>query len=108
MTAYLYYFVGMFIATLLPYSDFCMYWYLAYICEGTSVIRHSNISVPVGSGRYIRRDVEFILIMGDKSKETRELCWREGVVKIPYFSFIAGTISRPSMAFSFEDCTEAL
>lgn len=32
-------------------------------------------------------DVEFILVMGDESEETRELCRREGVVKVPHFSF---------------------
>lgn len=35
-------------------------------------------------------DVEFILIMGDESDETRELCRREGVDKIPHFSFYKG------------------
>lgn len=32
-------------------------------------------------------DVDFILVMGDESDQTRELCRREGVVQIPHFSF---------------------
>lgn len=35
-------------------------------------------------------DVEFVLVMGDESEETRELCRREGVAKIPHFSFYKG------------------
>lgn len=35
-------------------------------------------------------DVEFILVMGDESEETRELCRRENVEKIPHFSFYKG------------------
>lgn len=35
-------------------------------------------------------DVEFILVMGDESEDTRELCRRENVVKIPHFSFYKG------------------
>lgn len=35
-------------------------------------------------------DVEFVLVMGDESEETRELCRRENVVKIPHFSFYKG------------------
>ncbi|XP_074273463.1 thioredoxin-like protein CDSP32, chloroplastic [Silene latifolia] len=32
-------------------------------------------------------DVEFLLIMGDESQETRDLCRREKVEKVPHFSF---------------------
>lgn len=32
-------------------------------------------------------DVEFLLVMGDESEQTRELCRREGIVQIPHFSF---------------------
>lgn len=35
-------------------------------------------------------DVDFILVMGDESEETRELCRREGVDKVPHFSFYKG------------------
>ena len=32
-------------------------------------------------------DVKFILVMGDESKKTRELCKREKIDKVPHFSF---------------------
>ncbi|XWS20902.1 hypothetical protein CRYUN_Cryun30bG0009300 [Craigia yunnanensis] len=32
-------------------------------------------------------DVEFILVMGDESEKTRELCKREKIEKVPHFSF---------------------
>jgi thiol-disulfide isomerase/thioredoxin len=32
-------------------------------------------------------DVEFILVMGDESEKTRELCKREKIDKVPHFSF---------------------
>ncbi|KAE8731406.1 Thioredoxin-like protein CDSP32 [Hibiscus syriacus] len=32
-------------------------------------------------------DVEFILVMGDESDKTRELCIREEIKKVPHFSF---------------------
>lgn len=32
-------------------------------------------------------DVDFILVMGDESEKTRELCKREKVEKVPHFSF---------------------
>ncbi|XP_027330045.1 thioredoxin-like protein CDSP32, chloroplastic [Abrus precatorius] len=32
-------------------------------------------------------DVEFILVMGDESEKTKELCKREKVEKVPHFSF---------------------
>lgn len=32
-------------------------------------------------------DVEFILVMGDESEATRELCKREKIEKVPHFSF---------------------
>lgn len=32
-------------------------------------------------------DVEFILVMGDESDKTRELCKREKIKKVPHFSF---------------------
>ncbi|KAE8736170.1 Thioredoxin-like protein CDSP32 [Hibiscus syriacus] len=32
-------------------------------------------------------DVEFILVMGDESDKTRELCQREKITKVPHFSF---------------------
>ncbi|MQI32300.1 hypothetical protein EI016_24285, partial [Escherichia coli] len=32
-------------------------------------------------------DVEFLLVMGDESEQTRELCKREKVEKVPHFSF---------------------
>lgn len=32
-------------------------------------------------------DVDFILVMGDESEQTRELCRREGVNKAPHFTF---------------------
>lgn len=36
-------------------------------------------------------DVEFLLVMGDESEETKELCRREGIDKVPHFSFYKGT-----------------
>jgi len=36
---YLYYFIGMYITTVLPYSDSYMYWCLAYINEGIFALR---------------------------------------------------------------------
>ncbi|XP_008785058.1 thioredoxin-like protein CDSP32, chloroplastic [Phoenix dactylifera] len=35
-------------------------------------------------------DVNFLLVMGDESDETRELCRREGVDKVPHFTFYKG------------------
>lgn len=35
-------------------------------------------------------DVEFLLVMGDESDETKELCRREGIDKVPHFSFYKG------------------
>lgn len=35
-------------------------------------------------------DVEFLLVMGDESEKTRELCRREKVEKVPHFSFYKG------------------
>ncbi|XP_059633733.1 thioredoxin-like protein CDSP32, chloroplastic [Cornus florida] len=32
-------------------------------------------------------DVEFLLVMGDESDKTRELCRRESIEKVPHFSF---------------------
>uniref|UniRef100_A0A5B7BE72 Thioredoxin domain-containing protein n=1 Tax=Davidia involucrata TaxID=16924 RepID=A0A5B7BE72_DAVIN len=32
-------------------------------------------------------DVEFLLVMGDESEKTRELCRRENIDKVPHFSF---------------------
>ncbi|KAM1387820.1 hypothetical protein ACFX2I_016016 [Malus domestica] len=32
-------------------------------------------------------DVEFLLVMGDESEDTRELCKRENIDKVPHFSF---------------------
>ncbi|XP_077246728.1 chloroplastic drought-induced stress protein of 32 kD [Tasmannia lanceolata] len=32
-------------------------------------------------------DVEFLLVMGDESEKTKELCKRENVEKVPHFSF---------------------
>ena len=32
-------------------------------------------------------DVEFLLVMGDESEKTRELCKREKIDKVPHFSF---------------------
>ncbi|TXG51987.1 hypothetical protein EZV62_021156 [Acer yangbiense] len=32
-------------------------------------------------------DVEFLLVMGDESEKTRELCKRENIDKVPHFSF---------------------
>ncbi|KAM1133076.1 thioredoxin-like protein CDSP32, chloroplastic [Malus sylvestris] len=32
-------------------------------------------------------DVEFLLVMGDESEDTRELCRRENIDKVPHFSF---------------------
>lgn len=32
-------------------------------------------------------DVVFILVLGDESEETRELCRREGIEKVPHFTF---------------------
>lgn len=32
-------------------------------------------------------DVDFVLVMGDESEKTRELCRREKVEKVPHFSF---------------------
>lgn len=35
-------------------------------------------------------DVEFLLVIGDESEKTRELCRREKVEKVPHFSFYKG------------------
>ncbi|KAJ0967894.1 hypothetical protein J5N97_024811 [Dioscorea zingiberensis] len=35
-------------------------------------------------------DVDFLLVMGDESEETKELCQREGIDKVPHFSFYKG------------------
>uniref|UniRef100_A0A1D1Z0I9 Thioredoxin-like protein CDSP32, chloroplastic n=1 Tax=Anthurium amnicola TaxID=1678845 RepID=A0A1D1Z0I9_9ARAE len=35
-------------------------------------------------------DVDFILVMGDESEESRELCRREGIEKLPHFNFYKG------------------
>ncbi|KAF2297985.1 hypothetical protein GH714_006848 [Hevea brasiliensis] len=35
-------------------------------------------------------DVDFLLVMGDESEKTRELCKREKVEKVPHFSFYKG------------------
>ena len=39
ITVYLYYFIGIYIISVLLYSDSCMYWCLAYVCEGISTLR---------------------------------------------------------------------
>ncbi|KAF7081171.1 hypothetical protein CFC21_085143 [Triticum aestivum] len=36
-------------------------------------------------------DVDFLLVMGDESEATRELCKREGITQVPHFSFYKGT-----------------
>lgn len=36
-------------------------------------------------------DVDFLLVMGDESEATRELCQREGITQVPHFSFYKGT-----------------
>ena len=38
MTIYFYYFIRIYIITVLSYSNSCMYWYLAYIYEGISAL----------------------------------------------------------------------
>jgi hypothetical protein len=35
-------------------------------------------------------DVDFLLVMGDESEATRELCRREGVAQVPHFAFYKG------------------
>ncbi|KAF0909242.1 hypothetical protein E2562_032954 [Oryza meyeriana var. granulata] len=35
-------------------------------------------------------DVDFLLVMGDESEATRELCRREGITAVPHFSFYKG------------------
>ncbi|CAL9146713.1 unnamed protein product [Musa hybrid cultivar] len=35
-------------------------------------------------------DVEFLLVMGDESEQTRELCRREGIDRVPHFTFYKG------------------
>jgi thioredoxin-like negative regulator of GroEL len=35
-------------------------------------------------------DVDFLLVMGDESEATRELCQREGVTQVPHFTFYKG------------------
>lgn len=35
-------------------------------------------------------DVDFLLVMGDESEATRELCRREGITQVPHFSFYKG------------------
>lgn len=35
-------------------------------------------------------DVDFLLVMGDESEKTRELCIREKINKVPHFSFYKG------------------
>ncbi|XP_072960168.1 thioredoxin-like protein CDSP32, chloroplastic [Typha angustifolia] len=35
-------------------------------------------------------DVDFLLVMGDESEHTRELCRREGVARVPHFGFYKG------------------
>ncbi|KAG8080593.1 hypothetical protein GUJ93_ZPchr0007g3901 [Zizania palustris] len=36
-------------------------------------------------------DVDFLLVMGDESEATQELCRREGITAVPHFSFYKGT-----------------
>ncbi|CAM8972236.1 hypothetical protein QQ045_029334 [Rhodiola kirilowii] len=35
-------------------------------------------------------DVEFVLVMGDESEETKALCVRENITQVPHFSFYKG------------------
>ena len=35
-------------------------------------------------------DVDFLLVMGDESEATKELCCREGVTQVPHFNFYKG------------------
>ncbi|XP_062187325.1 thioredoxin-like protein CDSP32, chloroplastic [Phragmites australis] len=35
-------------------------------------------------------DVDFLLVMGDESEATKELCRREGITQVPHFSFYKG------------------
>ncbi|XP_010918150.1 thioredoxin-like protein CDSP32, chloroplastic [Elaeis guineensis] len=35
-------------------------------------------------------DVDFLFVMGDESDDTRELCRREGIDRVPHFSFYKG------------------
>jgi len=35
-------------------------------------------------------DVDFLLVMGDESEATKELCRREGVTQVPHFNFYKG------------------
>lgn len=35
-------------------------------------------------------DVDFLLVMGDESEDMKELCRREGIEKVPHFSFYKG------------------
>jgi len=54
MTMYLYYFVRMYITTVLLYSDSCLYWCLAYICEGIFALRmYVTIVIPYSQDRGI-------------------------------------------------------
>lgn len=35
-------------------------------------------------------DVDFLLVMGDESEQTRALCRREGIDRVPHFAFYKG------------------
>ena len=55
ITVYLYYYIEIYIITVLSYSDSSLYWYLAYVCEGISTpvyVRRSSIFVSAGLERY--------------------------------------------------------
>ena len=64
ITVYLYWIIRMYITTVFPYTDSCMYWCLAYICEGIFIL-HIYVAVTSpyrGTGHY----TEWVLRIGMK------------------------------------------
>ncbi|KAG2692849.1 hypothetical protein I3843_08G069500 [Carya illinoinensis] len=55
--------------------------------EGSDSYRGSKIYPFMVDLSRTCSDVEFLLVMGDESGETRELCKREKIEKVPHFSF---------------------
>ena len=98
----------MYIITVLPYFDSCMYWCLAYIREDIFDLRicHSNVSVPVGSGRYIndREEMKFSGFIGNlKTHEIKMKVRKERETpkkKVIAFKATPSTINEED---SFED-----
>ncbi|KAF8700775.1 hypothetical protein HU200_034132 [Digitaria exilis] len=54
-------------------------------CESSSQIYPTMVQLSRTCG-----DVDFLLVMGDESEATRELCRREGITQMPHFNFYKG------------------